>query len=599
MDPATDIIVTASGVAQDADTTGQAVTVIDRETIERRQTIAISDLLSTTPGVTVTRNGGLGTLTSVRLRGAEGDQTLVLIDGVRVNDPSSTGGGFDFANLLSSSVERIEVLRGPNSVPWGSQAIGGVVNIMTRRPTAGLQARGTVEYGDMDTLFTSAGVSGGAGIVSGSLTGGYLRTDGISAFDGGAERDGYRQYGASGRAEVAFAPGIRLDLRGYWADSRTDLDGFPAPAFAFADTREYSTAEELYGYAGLSLDTADARFRNTVAVQIADINRDNFDRDVPGSEPLFLARGRSERYTYKGDIRPAGPVRMVVGAEHEEQRFFDGADRFSRGVTSAWGELIVTPVAALTVTGAVRHDDDEAFGGNTTLAANAAYLLPTGTTLRASYAEGFKAPTLFQLFAPFYGTASLRPETAESWDAGIEQRLAGDRLVATATYFRRDTRNQIDFDLLTFTYANIAGTRAEGLEIGLVLRPTDRFTVAGAYSFIDAENRSAGFVGNDLARRPRQAVSLSADYRVPPGGALAGLSVGGTVQVVGDSFDNAANTVRLDGYALVSVRAELPVADNLSIYGRLENAFDERYQQVSGYGTIRRAAFGGLRVTFD
>lgn len=593
LDRHSDIVVTASGVEQDAETTGQAVTIIDRETIEQRQTVAISDLLSTTPGVTVTRNGGLGTVTSVRLRGAEGDQTLVLIDGVRVNDPSAPGGGFDFANLLSASVERIEVLRGPDSVPWGSQAIGGVVNIMTQRPTEGLQARGNVEYGDMDTLFATGGLSGSAGKVSGALTGGYLRTDGISAFDGGAENDGYRQYGASGRVEVAFTPNLKLDLRGYWADSRTDIDGFPAPLYAFADTREYSTAQELYGYAGLHADFSEGRFRNTLAFQIADINRDNLDRDV-GPDPIFLNRGRSERYTYKGDIRPLDRVRLIVGAEHEELRFSDGTDRFARGVTSVWGEIIVTPVDRLTVTGGVRYDDDDAFGGNTTFSANAAYTLPTGTTLRGSYAEGFKAPTLYQLYAPFYGTPTLEPETAKSWDAGVTQRLIGDELVATATYFHRTTRNQIDFDLLTFTYSNIARTRGEGVELGLVLRPTSAFTVAGSYSYIDSQNRSAGFEGNDLARRPRHAVSMSADYRFG-----FGLALGGTVQVVGDSFDDAYNSVRLDGYTLASVRAELPLNERLSLYGRLENAFNERYQVVSGYGTIGRAAYGGVRVRFD
>ncbi|OWK29620.1 TonB-dependent receptor plug domain-containing protein [Sphingomonas mucosissima] len=593
LDRRSDIVVTASGVPQDVDTTGQAVTIIDRETIEQRQTVALSDLLQTTPGVTVTRNGGLGTVTAVRIRGAEGDQTLTLIDGVRVNDPSSPGGGFDFANLLTASIERVEVLRGPNSVPWGSQAIGGVVNVITQRPTEQLRARGNVEYGDMDTLFASGGISGSSGIVSGSLTGGYLRTDGISAFDRGTERDGYRQYGASGRVEVAFAPNVRLDLRGYWADSRTDLDGFPPPNFAFADTREYSTAQELYGYAGLNADFLDGRFRNVLAFQIADIDRDNYDRDG-GPDTQFLSRGRSERYTYKGDLQATDQIRLVVGAEHENTRFFDGTDRFSRGVSSAWGEVILTPIADLAVTGGVRHDDDDAFGGRTTFAANAAYTLPTGTTLRASYAEGFKAPTLYQLYAPFYGTLTLDPETAKSWDAGIEQRLIGDQLVASATYFNRRTRNQIDFDARTFTYSNIGRAKAEGVEIGLAMRPVERFTVSASYSHIDSENRSAGFVGNDLARRPEDSVSVSADYRFP-----FGLALGATVLAVGDSFDNAANTVRLDGYTLTNLRAELPLNDRLSLYGRVENVFDADYRVVANYGTIGRAAFGGLRVKLD
>ena len=221
--------------------------MIDRAEIERRQTVVVSDLLATTPGVTVTRNGTLGALTGVRIRGAESDQTLVVIDGVRVNDPASTGGGFDFGNLLASSVERIEVLRGPNSVPWGSQAIGGVVNIITAAPAEGLQARANAEYGYADSLFASAGVSGNSGPVSGSLTGGYLKTDGISSAASGTERDGYRQYGATGRLGVEFAPGIGLDLRGYFADSRVELDGFPAPDYVLADTADYGKTQEVYG----------------------------------------------------------------------------------------------------------------------------------------------------------------------------------------------------------------------------------------------------------------------------------------------------------------------------------------------------------------
>ncbi len=587
------IIVSAIGVEQSADMTGQAVTVIDRATIEQRQTVALSDLLSTTPGVTVTRNGGLGTVTSVRIRGAESDQTLTLIDGVRVNDPSSPGGGFDFANLLSSSVQRVEILRGPNSVPWGSQAIGGVVNIITQAPTQGLQARANVEYGDMDTVFASGGISGSSGILSASLTGGYLRTDGISAYADGKEKDGYRQYGATGRVELAFAPNIRLDLRGYWADSKTDLDGFAAPNYTFADTREYSTARELYGYAGLHVDLADGRFRNTVAFQIADIDRENLDRDLT-PRLQFLAKGRSERYTYKGDYAASDAIRFIVGAEHEDTRLRDGIATFMRGVTSGWGEVVLTPVERLAITGGIRYDDDDAFGGHTTFSGNAAYTLPTDTVLRGSYAEGFKAPTLYQLYAPFYGTPSLQPETAKSWDAGIEQRLVGGRLVASVTYFNRRTRNQIDFDMASFTYSNIARTRADGVEVGLLMRPTDALTFQAAYSYIRTENRSEGFVGKDLARRPDQSVSVSADYRLP-----FGLVVGGTVQMVGDSFDNAANSVRLEGYTLASLRAELPVGDRFSLYGRVENLFDEKYETVANYGTIGRAVYGGIRVKLD
>jgi vitamin B12 transporter len=603
---ASEVVVTATRVAQPASEIGQAVTVIDRAEIERRQTTVVSDLLATTPGVTVTRNGTLGALTGVRIRGAESDQTLVVIDGVRVNDPSSTGGGFDFGNLLSSSVERIEILRGPNSVPWGSQAIGGVVNIITAAPTEGLQARANAEYGYADSVFASAGVSGKTGPVSGSLTGGYLRTDGISSAADGTERDGYRQYGATGRLGIEFTPGIGLDLRGYFADSRVELDGFPAPTYELADDAEYAKTQEVYGYAGLHANFADGRFNNRVAFTIADINRDNYDPAF-GADPSFIGRGRSERYEYQGDFRPLDQVRVVAGVERENSRFNDGFTYADTGITSVYGQLIVKPLDILTITGGVRNDDHEDFGNHTTFGANAALALHTGTTVRASYGEGFKAPTLYQLFSD-YGNRGLDPETARNFDVGVEQAFLSNRARVGVTYFNRRTRNQIDFrdcspaELATAgsicvgrpygVYDNVARAEADGVEVSLALRPVDALSLSANYSYIHSKNRSIGAnYGNDLARRPKQTASVSADYRFP-----FGLSIGGTVSMVDDSFDDVANTVRLDGYAVGGVRAEVPINDQIVLYGRVDNITDASYQTVAGYGTYGRAAYGGVRL---
>ncbi|MBS0478358.1 MAG: TonB-dependent receptor [Proteobacteria bacterium] len=590
----TDIVISATGVAEYPENIGQAVTVIDRQKIDQRQIVSIAELLATTPGVTMTRNGGLGNFTAVRIRGAEGEQTLTLIDGVRVNDPSSPSGGFDFANLLSGSVERVEVLRGPNSVPWGSQAIGGVVNVVTAAPTDGFQTRANAEYGSFDSVFANAGVSGKAGRFSGSLNAGYLRTDGISAAASGTERDGYRQYGGTLRVAVDITDAISLDLRGYYANSRADIDGFAFTApFLPVDDAEFAKTQELYGYAGLNIRLG--QFKNRVAFTIADINRDNFD-PTAGAAPIFFARGRSERYEYQGDWQASDAIRLVAGAERENTRFNDGSVFVSRDTTSAYGEAILTPIDRLTLTGGVRYDDDSAYGGHTTFGANAVYALPTGTMMRASYTEGFKAPTLYQLFGRFgFGNPDLQPETARSYDAGIEQRLIGNALTVSATWFHRDTRNQIDFDPGAFIYGNIARTRAQGLEIGLNARPSDRLALSGAYSFINSINRSAGSnFGKQLARRPRQSVSASIDWTTP-----FKLTIGATVLAVGDSFDDAGNVNRLDGYVVAGVRAELPIGARLALYGRVDNLFDERYTVVRGYGTPGRAAYGGIRLKFD
>ena len=201
-----DILVTAARAAQFPEEVGQAVTVIDRDLLLQHQTVIVSDLLAQTPGVTVTRNGGVGGFTGVRIRGAEAEQTLVLIDGVRINDPSSPGGGFDFANLLADNVERIEVLRGPNSVPWGSQAIGGVVNVVSARPSFAPSLSARVEGGSFGTAQAVANASGTLGRVAASLGAGDFTTDGISQAATGTERDGYEHLGANGRVDEGHGP---------------------------------------------------------------------------------------------------------------------------------------------------------------------------------------------------------------------------------------------------------------------------------------------------------------------------------------------------------------------------------------------------------
>lgn len=586
------VIVVASGVPQNADETGRAVTVIDRATIETRQTISLSDLLVTTPGVSATRNGGPGGLTAVRIRGADDAQTLVLIDGVRVNDPSAPAGAFDFGNLLTGSIERVEVLRGANSVVWGSQAIGGVVNVVTESPIGGIKARANAEYGYADQVSANAGIAGGTHSVQGGFTAGYFRTDGISQAASGTETDGFRQYNATGRLRVELAPGFGADLRGYYADSRVEFDGYPAPTYGFADTDEFSTIQELYGYAGLYGDVGPVS--NRIAFSIADVNRDNFDpQNGFADTPAYLYRGRSERYEYRGDARLSDQVRLTFGAEQENLRFYDGADTFRANITSVFGQAIVTPIEQVTITGGVRNDNHNRFGDFTSWGASTAVRPFADTLLRASYSEGFKAPTLYQLFAPFFGTDTLAPETAKSWDVGVEQSALDGAAKFGVTYFNRNTRNQIDFDLVNSVYANIARAHAEGVEVELALKPVDALTVTANYTYTDTENRSAGFQGNDLARRPRDTVSVSADYRFP-----FGLSLGGTVTMIGDSFNDAGNRTRLDGFALGSIRAEMPISPLLSVYGRVENITDEQYQVVSGYGTYGRSAFAGIRLRY-
>ena len=601
-----DIIVSASRATQFADEVGQAVTVLDRDVILQRQSVSVADLLAQTPGVTVTRNGGVGTLTSLRIRGAEAEQTLVLIDGVRINDPSSPGGGFDFGNLLADNIQRIEVLRGPNSVPWGSQAIGGVVNIISAQPTLQPSFSARAEGGSFGTGQVFGNVSGTIGRVAGSFGAGYFTTDGISSAAVGTEKDGYERYAANGRIEVTLPANLVLDLRGYYSHGRTDLDGF-LPDFSFGDTEEYQKTRELIGYAGLRGSFFADRLLTRIAYTITDVDRDNYN-PVFGADPSFTSRGRIERGEAQGDFKAADWARFVFGAETEKSRFNDGFNTYRTGIDSLYGQAIVKPFEKLTLTGGVRYDDHDDFGGHTSFGGNAALDLAS-TIVRASYAEGFKAPTLFQLRSDF-GNPALQPETARSYDVGVEQRLIGDAVTAGVTYFRRKTRNQIDFtpcraDIAICaggarpfgTYDNIARAHASGVEATLDIRPTERLAVAVAYTYVDAENRTVGNAdfGKTLLRRPKSSLTLNADYRTP-----FKLAVGGTLRTVGDSFDrnDFGQRVRLDGYVLADLRASFPVTETVEIYGRVENLFDEQYRTVIGYNTPGRAAYGGVRARF-
>ncbi len=606
-----EIVVTANREARPADTVGQAVTVLDTATIETRQAVVVSDLLRQTPGVTVTRNGGPGTTTSVNIRGADSDQTVALIDGVKLNDPSSPGGGFNFGNLLIGNIARIEVLRGAQSVLWGSQAIGGVVNLITRQPTEQLAINARAEGGSFGTGQAFANVSGKAGPVSASLGGGYFTTDGISAYAPGREKDGYRNYGANGSVAVALADSVSIDLRGFYSNGRTDIDGFPAPAFSFGDTREYGDSEQWTGYAGINAALFDGRFRNRVGFAHTQSDRTNTDPDGTPTE-TFRGKGRNDRFEYQGSFDVTDAVFATFGVEREVSRFttasYGGTPTTGRArLLGVYGQLAVTPVENLTLTGGVRHDDHNVFGGATVFSGSGVWS-PNGgnTVLRASYSEGFKAPTLYQLQSE-YGNAALTPERSNGWDAGITQRGLDGAVEASATWFDRTSKDLIAFvscfGITTGvctgkpdgTYDNIARAEAKGLEFALRLRPTQAFTVAAAYTWIDAENRAAGTTnfGRKLPRRPADSLSVNADYRFG-----FGLATGATVTMVGDSFDNASNARRLDGYVLTDLRASFPVTGRVEVYGRVENLFDERYQTIFQYGTPGRAAYGGVRVRY-
>jgi vitamin B12 transporter len=598
------VVVTAGRAADKLSETPVSMTIIDAETLRKRQVVVVSDVLSRTPGVSVTRNGGVGGSTQVRIRGAETDQTAVLIDGVKLNDPSSTGGGYNFATLLAGDVSRIEVLRGPQSTLWGSQAIGGVVNLITETPDGPLAGTATLEGGSRATAYARVGVGAGGDWGGWRLAAGQYTTAGVSNFDeamGGKEKDGYHNTSVSGRLDLNVNDWVSLDVRASYAKGRNEIDGFPAPLFAFADTPEYGRTKEMVGYVGARLSNFDGALKSRLGYAYTQTDRGIYDPSSSVSQ-TFDSRGTDNSLEYQGTWTINPVWRAVFGAETERSWFrtiapstFDPTpptDRHAATMDSVYGQLTAKPIAGLALTAGVRHDDHDTFGGATTYQAGAAWSPNDGATvLRANYGEGFKAPSLYQLYSD-YGNTTLKPEEAKSWDLSVEHSLLEGRLRGSLTYFNRDTKNQIDF--LVSNYANTAKAKADGVEVEASYEINPIVTVSANYTNMDAVNRSPGANhGKDLARRAGE--TANADLAIDlPGGLNGGVSL----QYVGHSFENASNTRRLKSYVLTDVRVAYPINQTFEVYGRIENLFDQRYETLYRYGTLGRGAFAGVRARF-
>ena len=581
--------ITVTGMSTDLKSSGASVTVIDEEEIESVQGGDITRVLARSPGLAISRNGPLGAFTGVRLRGGESEQLLVLVDGVRVADPAAPSGGFDFGTLSTGNLAKIEIYRGSNSTIWGTDAIAGVMAVSSRLQT---DAKASVEYGARDTLFANAtGGLEGDGWFAG-LSGSYISTDGFSAAASGIEPDGFDQLAISGSAFVDLTDTLEVFASGRYANADLDIDGFPAPAFALADTLETQETEQLSGAVGLNYYGQDLTLKASFA--LSDTARDNFD-PAAGNAPTFASDGASQELTLRGEYRLIGGMVLAFGGNRlrsEYRTSFDAGNDAT--VTGAYLQIGGTlgPVAAHL---GARIDDHDVFGSETSFGGDFSYRIGGDWRIKASAGEGFKPPSLFQLYSAF-GNTALQPEKSTSYDLGIEHGERGRGFHAALTAWRRDSENLITFDLGTFAYANTARARAQGFELELGASPNDTLHFGAAYTLTDAQDR---MTGNVLPRRPRHAVSLWGDWET---GLLAqpdtaGLALGFDLRMAGDSFDDAGNFTSLDGYAVFDLRAEMPLTSAVELFGRVENLFDARYQTAAGYATAGRGAFVGVRAS--
>ncbi|NVJ96620.1 MAG: TonB-dependent receptor [Alphaproteobacteria bacterium] len=586
-----DIVVTAGRRSQPISQVAKSIAVLDADDLQARQYSYVVDALQSLPGVATNQNGSFGGLATTSIRGAGTDQTVVLIDGVQVNDPSSVGGAFDFSNLDAQGIDRIEVLRGPQAVLYGSDAMGGVINIITKKGGEGFGGTVFAEYGAFDSLHTGGNIFGGSDKLGFNLTASFKDTDGISAADeadGNTETDGYKNLSLRGKLHGKLSDAVGFEITSTYSDSENEYDGFSwdGLGFSLGDSDDNSTTEE-FSIAGRGFfDFFDGRLSNTLSIEYSSIERANYDGDTFS----YGAEGDRFNLDYLAVAELAEGWTLTAGAQHEEVQA-KSVDPRKVSTDSLFGILSFSGIEGLVLSGGIRLDDHETFGSTTNGELNASYIVsPIGTRLTAAWSEGFKASTIFQqTFAccGFEANPDIQPERAEAWEIGIQQPLMDGRLNVSFLYYEQDTDDLIDFSF-TNGYDNIARARSKGVEIGFDAALTDTLSLNANYTYTDARDVLADI---RLARRPKNKVYASLTWQ-----ATDKLNTNLMLLHNGNELDSSG--VILEGWTRVDLRASYELNETFELYGRIDNLFDENYQQVLGYGTPGISTYAGVRVRF-
>ncbi|HEX8469203.1 MAG TPA: TonB-dependent receptor [Allosphingosinicella sp.] len=577
----------------------------------------VTDYLRLYPGTSVATSGPRGSQTQVRLRGAEANHTLLVVDGIRFNDPAA-GNEARFELLGIDFADRIGLLLGPRSALWGSEAIGGVVIADTLDPYfSGESVGGRGEYGNLDSARGSTWAAVQAGDVRFAATGAWIGSDGIDSFAGGdgGDRDGFENRSAS--LKLVFVPGDRvgraapfeIGVVGHWIEGSSEYDGFDPVTFRRADTLD-ETNNRIGAVRGWAKAEAKGWTLRIDGSLLASANR-----NLLAGEPLNRTFGR--RFTASASLeRKLGGHVVTAAAEHQSERFrardevYFGATRQdrSRDLDAVVGAWEAEWSRKLTTELAVRHDRFSAFADATTVRAGITAEPVRRVQLVAGYGEGIAQPTFYDLYGffpgSFEGNPALKPERSEGWNAGVR---LGEwrRTTLSLGYFRARLRDEIVdvFDPASFrsTTANATGTsRRKGIEALIEVRPRVRWArrLFATYTWLDAEERQlAGDLALREVRRPRHSAGFGGQ------GELGALSWGATLAYVGARRDTdfesfPARPVRLGDYGLASLQLAWRFREGAELFARTENALGADYQDVFGYRTQGRSVHAGFRLSF-
>lgn len=596
---------------------GSAATVVSGTELETRQTPTAVDVLREVPGVSIGRSGSFGGQVDVRIRGAESNHTLVLVDGIKVNDPS-LGQSFDFSQLPAADIERIEVLRGPQSSLYGSESIGGVINIITKRGRKGLEASSFVEGGSFRTLAGGVGLRLGTDMLKAAFHWSHLQTAGISSADrrnGNGESDPFRINTFSGTATFTPSEYFELSFAGRSSKSLghfdTFQDGFTIPCqpngvCVAVDDRSFYKFEQLFGRADGTFKLFGGRLINRTGIAYGWTQNDAVGDIFPG---VFLNKSRRRKIDNQTTLRLDTPEianaehRFTFLFEHERQSVLSSSafGFFEQAITSKSyvGEYALALWERLFLTGSVRFDDNDFFQDRMTYRATAAYLLREwNVRFHGSAGTGIKNPDLFQLFGRFPGftpNPNLKAEQSFGWDAGIEKTFWGRRATIDVTYFNNRLTDRI---VVTQQNArnDIGVTTIQGVEVAAKVRPVKGLEIGGAYTFTDGQDPQ----GNQPVRRAKHIGSLFATYTFLDDKARIHVNArfnGPQRDTI--FFSNfSTGAVDLHGFVLLNVAASYKITEHVEIYGRIENVLNQKYQEVFSFGTPGIAAFGGMRVRF-
>lgn len=623
--PLEHLIVTASRNPVPRWESGSSVTVIERSEIENRQSPYVVDLLRSVPGVAVSRQGGAGKFAQVRIRGAEGNQVLVMIDGVEMNDLARSD-EFDFSLLTTSDIERIEVVRGPHSALWGSDALAGVINIVTKGADKPFGANASAEAGSFSTKQVSGGLERAGDRYAFRIGTNHLTTGGTNIAVNGNEDDGFRMTSLNLKADWQPHDVLRLDANAHLNDSHNQTDtgaftGIPVDSDGRTDIFGAFVA------ANARASLYDGQWTHWLGG--AWTRTDNKDRDrLDGSS----GRTQGDKYSIDYQTTVHFMTEQLFAAEHSltfaldyEERYFKQRGPINFGLdpnqdrrmdTIGYvGEYRVRLFGATALSGSVRFDDNSDFDNVTTYRVSLSQRLPSwGTVISVAYATGQKDPTFFDRFGfsaggffPFVGNSDLKPEKSEGWEVNIEQPLFDQRLIVGASVFSDRLKDEIngffiDFGTSTSTAVNLPGkSHRDGFEIFADAEFSDRLSASASYSYLDAtEIERASGMRLDEIRRPRNQGAGSVNYAFGGGRGNINLHVTVTGEQDDDTFLPpifARQRVTLDAFTLVGVAGSWQVDRHFSLFTRAENILDDDYQEVFGFNTPGAAAYFGIQYT--